>query len=67
MPTNANLTKNHTKKIINLQMFRGLAAMMVLVSHANLIVDKSLFSGLLVVGRCGVDFFLYLVVLLFTM
>ncbi len=60
MPTNANLTKNHTKKIINLQMFRGLAAMMVLVSHANLIVDKSLFSGLLVVGRCGVDFFFVL-------
>ena len=57
---NNNLTKYHTRKIINLQIFRGLAAMMVLFSHANLIVDKSLFNGVFVVGRCGVDFFFVL-------
>ncbi|MDO7786778.1 acyltransferase family protein [Desulforamulus aquiferis] len=55
-----SLIRHENKFLLNLQIFRGLAAVMVLVCHANLIVDKDLFNGLLVVGRCGVDFFFVL-------
>ena len=44
----------------NIQISRGLAALFVLLAHANLIIDKSLFSGFLIIGWSGVDFFFVL-------
>jgi exopolysaccharide production protein ExoZ len=47
------------KVFYNLQICRGLAALMVVFAHTNLI-DKNLFSGFLIVGWNGVDFFFVL-------
>lgn len=47
-------------KIYSLQIFRGLAALLVLIAHANLIIDNKLFGGGLIIGWCGVDFFFVL-------
>lgn len=44
----------------NIQVMRGLAALMVVLAHANLMVDRELFGGLLIIGWCGVDFFFVL-------
>lgn len=49
------------KKIFyNLQICRGIAALIVLIAHANLIIDKNLFSGFFIIGWNGVDFFFVL-------
>ena len=48
------------RTIYNLQVFRGIAAIMVLVSHANGLLDKKLFHGLFIQGYSGVDFFFLL-------
>ena len=57
---NINIVNSHNRTFLNLQIFRGLAAILVLLSHANLLVDKTLLNGLLVIGRSGVDFFFVL-------
>ena len=41
----------------NIQISRGIAAAMVLLAHANLLIDKTLFEGVFIIGWCGVDFF----------
>lgn len=46
--------------IKNIQVLRGVAALIVLLAHANLLVDKEMFDGLLVIGWSGVDFFFVL-------
>lgn len=47
-------------KIYSLQVFRGLAAVMVLLAHSNIMLNKSLFSGSFIPGYIGVDFFFVL-------
>lgn len=47
-------------KIYSLQVFRGLAALMVLLAHSNIMLNKSLFSGAFIPGYIGVDFFFVL-------
>lgn len=47
-------------KIYSLQVFRGLAAVMVLLAHSNIMLNKNLFSGAFVPGYIGVDFFFVL-------
>lgn len=44
----------------NIQISRGVAASIVVLAHANLIIEKSLFDGFLIIGWCGVDFFFVL-------
>lgn len=44
----------------NIQISRGVAALIVLLAHANLMVGKTLFDGALIIGWCGVDFFFVL-------
>lgn len=48
------------KMFYSLQICRGLAAIIVLLCHANIIIDKTLFSGFFVVAWHGVDFFFVL-------
>jgi len=49
------------KKIFyNLQICRGVAAFIVVLAHANLMLNKELFSGFLIIGWNGVDFFFVL-------
>ncbi|MCE6991697.1 acyltransferase [Dyadobacter sp. CY323] len=50
---------NDKKVFYNLQICRGLAALIVVLAHTNLI-DKNLFSGFLIIGWNGVDFFFVL-------
>lgn len=47
-------------KIYSIQVFRGLAAVMVLIAHSNIMLNRSLFSGSLITGYVGVDFFFVL-------
>lgn len=47
-------------KIYSLQVFRGLAAIMVLLAHSNLMLNSHLFSGAFIPGYIGVDFFFVL-------
>jgi exopolysaccharide production protein ExoZ len=47
------------KVFYNLQVCRGIAALIVVMAHTNLI-DKNLFSGFLIIGWSGVDFFFVL-------
>lgn len=47
-------------KIYSLQVFRGLAAVMVLLAHANIMLNRELFSGAIIIGYVGVDFFFVL-------
>lgn len=47
-------------KIYSLQVFRGLAAVMVLLAHSNIMLNKTLFSGSFIPGYIGVDFFFVL-------
>lgn len=47
-------------KIYSLQVFRGLASVMVLLAHSNLMLNKNLFSGYFIPGYIGVDFFFVL-------
>lgn len=47
-------------KIYSLQVFRGLAAVMVLLAHSNVMLNKELFSGAFIPGYIGVDFFFVL-------
>lgn len=47
-------------KIYSLQVFRGLAAVMVLLAHSNIMLNKTLFSGAFIPGYIGVDFFFVL-------
>lgn len=47
-------------KIYSIQIFRGLAAVMVLVAHSNIMLNRSLFSGVFITGYVGVDFFFVL-------
>jgi peptidoglycan/LPS O-acetylase OafA/YrhL len=59
--TNMLMTNNSTLKVFNnLQCCRGIAAVIVLIAHANLIIDKNLFSGIPIIGWSGVDFFFIL-------
>ncbi|QEM09171.1 acyltransferase [Mucilaginibacter rubeus] len=51
---------SNTKIFYNLQCCRGIAAVMVLMAHANLMVDKQMFSGAFIIGWSGVDFFFIL-------
>jgi peptidoglycan/LPS O-acetylase OafA/YrhL len=44
----------------NVQIGRGLAALAVVLAHVNLFVDKTLFSGVFIIGWSGVDFFFVL-------
>lgn len=44
----------------NLQIMRGFAAIIVVIAHANLMVDSNLFNGWFIIGWCGVDFFFVL-------
>lgn len=41
----------------NIQIARGIAATLVVIAHANLIINKDLFNGFFIVGWSGVDFF----------
>lgn len=47
-------------KINSLQIFRGLAAVMVIIAHANIMLGKGIFGGWLIPGIYGVDFFFVL-------
>ncbi|MFY0253365.1 acyltransferase family protein [Chitinophaga sp. 30R24] len=51
---------NERKKFYNLQVCRGIAAIIVLLAHANLLINKDIFSGFFIVGWSGVDFFFVL-------
>lgn len=48
------------KPLYSLQILRGFAAIIVLVAHANLLIDEQIFNGLFIPGWCGVDFFFVL-------
>lgn len=47
-------------KLYSIQVFRGLAAVMVLLAHSNLMLNRALFSGTFITGYVGVDFFFVL-------
>ena len=51
---------NSDKVFYNLQCCRGIAAIIVLFGHSNVIQDPKLFSGFFIPGWCGVDFFFVL-------
>jgi len=46
--------------LYNLQIFRGIAAILVLLAHANLLIDRNIFRGMFIPGWSGVDFFFVL-------
>ena len=46
--------------IYNIQISRGIAALLVLVSHANLMVNPALFDGVFLIGWSGLHFFFVL-------
>jgi peptidoglycan/LPS O-acetylase OafA/YrhL len=46
--------------LLNLQYFRGIAAVLVVLAHANLFIDKELMYGIFIPGWSGVDFFFVL-------
>lgn len=45
------------KTLFNVQICRGVAALLVLFAHSSTIVDPSLFSGFFTKGHIGVDLF----------
>jgi exopolysaccharide production protein ExoZ len=51
---------SNSKIFYNLQCCRGIAAVMVLMAHANLMINKKMFSGAFIIGWSGVDFFFIL-------
>lgn len=54
------LIMNDKKIFYNLQVCRGIAAFIVVMAHANLLMNKELFNGFLIIGWNGVDFFFIL-------
>jgi exopolysaccharide production protein ExoZ len=48
------------RPLAGVQIARGLAATIVVLAHANLLIDSNMFHGWFVEGWCGVDFFFVL-------
>jgi exopolysaccharide production protein ExoZ len=48
------------RTLFGVQIARGIAATMVVLAHANLLIDSHMFQGWFIEGWCGVDFFFVL-------
>ena len=48
------------KSINCIVVLRAIFAVLVMLAHANLIIDRNLFHGIFIQGWCGVDFFFVL-------
>ena len=59
-PNSAWVTNDRPPRLYTLQMFRGLAAILVLMAHATLFFDSKYVWGVFSEGTTGVDFFFVL-------
>ena len=52
--------KERVRTLNCLTVGRALVAILVMLAHANLIIDRNMFNGIFIPGWCGVDFFFIL-------